>query len=63
MILLVALALLAIALAARFGYKAWWRYRIASELRRDWWPKFERELHDYASRAWEAARDAERHTY
>jgi hypothetical protein len=29
-------------------------------LRGDWWTGFEREFRAYASRAWEAARQAER---
>jgi hypothetical protein len=36
------------------------RHRLAAQLRRDWWPAFEREFRAYASRAWAAARDAER---
>jgi hypothetical protein len=34
--------------------------RLSFELRGDWWPNFEREFRVYASRAWEAAREAER---
>ena len=34
--------------------------RLASELRGDWWPRFEREFRAYASRSWQAAREGER---
>ena len=36
--------------------------RLAVELRGDWWPRFEREFRAYASRSWQAAREAERRT-
>jgi hypothetical protein len=39
------------------------RHRVASELRRDQWPAFEREFRAYASRAWVAAREAERERF
>ena len=32
---------------------------LSSELRRDWWPDFEREFRAYASRPWQEAREAE----
>ena len=36
------------------------RVRMTFALRGDWWTGFEREFRAYASRAWEAAREAER---
>jgi hypothetical protein len=38
------------------------RYRIAAELRGDWWPRFEREFRAYASSSWQTAREGERHS-
>ena len=39
------------------------RRRLASELRGDWWPRFEREFRAYASRSWQAAREGERNIW
>jgi hypothetical protein len=39
------------------------RRRMASELRGDWWPRFEREFRAYASRSWQSAREGERHSW
>ena len=36
------------------------RLRVTVALRGDWWTGFEREFRAYASRPWEAARQAER---
>jgi len=37
-----------------------WRRRRRRELPRDWWERFEADLRAYSSRAWRAAREAER---
>lgn len=59
MILLVVVAVMALAVVLRVTLPPLRRRRIAAGLRGDWWPRFEREFHAYASRAWETARDAE----
>ena len=62
MILLV-IPVLAISLVAiRLSLPRVRRRRLASELRGDWWPRFEREFRAYASRSWQAAREGERHS-
>jgi hypothetical protein len=61
MTLLVVLAGCAVALAVRLAVRWLRRVRIASELRGDWWPRFEQDFHDYASLSWASAREAERH--
>jgi hypothetical protein len=49
MILFVTLgAMLAVGIAIRFVLPALARHRMASELRHDWWPRFESEFWDYA---------------
>jgi hypothetical protein len=48
MILLIALAgCLLLALATRVAMPSVRRWRMAAELRGDWWSRFERELRDY----------------
>jgi hypothetical protein len=51
MILLVLLALILLAVALRLAIPAVRRWRMAAELRGDWWPRFEREFRSYAQRA------------
>jgi hypothetical protein len=50
----------AVALAVRLTVPPLRRRKMAAELRGDWWPRFEREFHAYASRPWKTAREAER---
>jgi hypothetical protein len=38
---------------------AYRRHRMAAELRRDWWPRFEQDLREYMSQRWQSAREAE----
>jgi hypothetical protein len=59
MILLVVAGALALLVLVRLTLPALRRHRIASQLRGDWWPRFEREFHAYASAPWETARDSE----
>jgi hypothetical protein len=59
MIVLVVVAVMALVVLVRVTLPPLRRRRIAAELRGDWWPRFEREFHAYASRAWETTRDAE----
>jgi len=56
------IALIFIIAAIRVVLPAIQRHRIASELRRDWWPAFEREFRAYASGSWGDAREAEQHS-
>ena len=50
MILFIAMGvLLAAGVSVRFVVPAVRRHRMASELRRDWWPQFEADLRAYAS--------------
>lgn len=58
--MLVPFAVVTLAVALRLGWLWLQRHRLAAELRSDWWPRFEQEFQTYASRAWEAARRAER---
>jgi hypothetical protein len=60
MVLLVPLVVILVAVAVRLALPWVRRLRMHFELRRDWWPGFEREFRAYASHAWEAARSAER---
>lgn len=62
MILVVVPALLLLFTAMGVSLPRLRRRRMASELRGDWWPRFEREFRAYASRSWQAAREAERKT-
>lgn len=49
MILFITLGVtLAVAVTVRFLLPALARHRLASELRHDWWPRFESEFWDYA---------------
>jgi len=50
MILFITLGLtLAVGIVVRFGLPALARYRLACELRHDWWSRFESEFWEYAS--------------
>jgi hypothetical protein len=50
MILFITLGVtLAVGIVVRFGIPVLNRYRMAAELRRDWWPRFESEFWDYTS--------------
>ena len=60
MILVVVPALLLLFAAMRVSLPRLRQRRLASELRGDWWPRFEREFRAYASRSWQAAREGER---
>jgi hypothetical protein len=60
MLLLVPVVVVVLAVAVRLVLPTLRRLRLSLELRGDWWPNFEREFRVYASRAWEAAREAER---
>ncbi|MDQ6818526.1 MAG: hypothetical protein M3018_14145 [Actinomycetota bacterium] len=57
LLILVAVVLVALVVRLLRGLR---RRRMASELRGDWWPRFEREFSAYASRSWQAAREGER---
>jgi hypothetical protein len=61
MILYVAVGLVLVVLVAYMMAPAYRRHRMAAELRRDWWPRFERDLRDYTSQRWKSAREAQRH--
>jgi hypothetical protein len=60
-VLSILVALLVLALASPLVMHAYRRRRLTAELRRDWWPRFERDLREYMSHTWRAAREAERH--
>jgi quinol-cytochrome oxidoreductase complex cytochrome b subunit len=60
MLLLAPLIVIMLAVAVRIALPWLRRARVHRELRRDWWTGFEREFRAYASRSWEAARQAER---
>ncbi len=60
MVLLVPLLVVAFAVGVRLSMPVARRLRMTFALRGDWWTGFEREFRAYASRAWEAAREAER---
>ena len=49
-----------VAVTLRLTVPPYRRRRMAAELRRDWWPHFEREFRAYASRSGKAAREVER---
>jgi hypothetical protein len=59
-VLLIPLALIIAGLAWHVAVPSYRRLRMACELRRDWWPRFERDLREYMSHARRSARDAER---
>jgi hypothetical protein len=59
-VLLIPLAVLVASLLWHVGLPAYRRRRMTAELRREWWPRFERELREYMSQTWQAAREAER---
>jgi hypothetical protein len=63
MAILILVAAVLVALLVRLSLRRLRRRRMVSELRGDWWPRFEREFHAYASRSWEAAREAERNSW
>lgn len=60
MILVAVMIAIAVAVVVRLAVPAIRRRWMIAELRRDWWPGFEREFRAYASQSWEAAREAER---
>lgn len=60
MILAIPIALFVLLLIIRALVPVYRRYRIRAELRRDWWPRFDRELREYMSQTWQSAREAER---
>lgn len=59
-VLLIPLAVLVASLLWHVGLPAYRRRRMTAELRREWWPRFERELREYMSQTWQSAREAER---
>jgi hypothetical protein len=61
-VLLIPFALIVLSVAWQIAVPAYRRRRMAAELRRDWWPRFERDLREYMSHTWRSAREAERHT-
>jgi hypothetical protein len=60
MLLLVPVIVIVVAVALRIALPWLRRLRMHFELRGNWWPGFERDFRAYASRGWEAAREAER---
>jgi hypothetical protein len=60
MLLLVPMLAILAAVAVRLALPWLRRVRLHLELRRDWWPTFEREFRAYSSHGWVAARQAER---
>jgi uncharacterized membrane protein YjgN (DUF898 family) len=60
MLLLVPVIVIVLAVAVRLVVPWLRRARLRFKLRGDWWTGFEREFRAYASRSWEAAREAER---
>jgi hypothetical protein len=60
MLLLVPMLVIVVAVAVRLTVPWVGRARVYFQLRGDWWSGFEREFRAYASRSWEAARQAER---
>jgi hypothetical protein len=60
LVLVVVVAAIALAAAVRVSVLAVRRWRMASELRGDWWGRFEREFRTYADMSWQAARESER---
>jgi hypothetical protein len=59
-VLLIPLAVIVLALIGPPAVRAYCRYRMTAELRRDWWPQFENELRQYMCHTWRSAREAER---
>jgi len=60
MLLVALVILIVLAVAVRLAGPPIRRRWMVVELRGDWWTGFEREFRAYASRSWEAAREAER---
>jgi hypothetical protein len=60
MFLVALITMIFVAGAVCLGIAPLRRRRMALELRRDWWPRFEREFREYAGRSWSAAREGER---
>jgi hypothetical protein len=60
MLLLAPMLVIVLAVAVRLALPWVSRARVHFQLRGDWWSGFEREFRAYASRSWEAARQAER---
>jgi hypothetical protein len=63
MAILILVAAVVVALLVRLSLRGLRRRRMVSELRGDWWPRFEREFRAYASRSWHEAREAERNSW
>jgi hypothetical protein len=59
-VLLIVVALLVLALISPLAMRVYRRRRLTAELRKDWWPRFERDLRAYMSQTWRSAREAER---
>lgn len=59
-VLLALVGCLLVVAAARLALPSVRRWRMAAELRGDWWSRFERELRDY-ERAWRVAARERRH--
>ena len=59
MILFVVAVAVTLAITLRFAVPAVRRRRMASELRGDWWTRFEKEFRAYSSRFMQSAREAE----
>jgi hypothetical protein len=62
MAILIPVTVVLVALLVRLSLCRLGRRRMVSELRGDWWPRFEREFRAYASRSWQSAREAERNS-
>ncbi len=60
-VFLIVVALLALGMASPLALQAYRRRRMTAELRKDWWPRFERDLREYMSQTWRSARETERH--
>jgi hypothetical protein len=60
LVLLVVVGAIALAAAVRVSVLAVRRWRMAAELRGDWWGRFEQEFRAYADMSWQAARESER---
>jgi hypothetical protein len=58
--LIALLALIVLAVAVKLVILGLRRWRAALELRGDWWQRFDADFREYASRSWQAAREAEK---
>lgn len=59
-LLAVGVGLIILILIMPAAFQMYMRHRMTAELRRDWWPRFERDLREYMSHTWRSAREAER---